>query len=328
MRRALPCFLAVALATPSGCNWLTGGKAKDGVVADPPRERPQDRPAADYVAYLNRQAGYLKTVRYNDLNLNVSIPGQLIPGLNNGMVVCGQANNFRMNAKLAVGGTQLDVGSNAQEMWMYVKHSDPQYLYCSHAEFPQVQQRLPVKFEPNWVLQALGMATYDPNRDYTIEPSPRRGAYYLRYTDTTATGEKVLKVTEFAAGTMTGANPQVRGHYVMTADERRVMIAAARILKVSEHTVGTDPVSGGPAVVQLPTEVSLEWPQEKVKMDLQLSQIKVNERMTQQDFDDLFRRPRTIGAAQPVNLAEYLSATRSGGGVARAVRPDDALPRR
>lgn len=322
--RLIPCLFAVAvLVVPSGCNWLTGGKYKDPIQPDRPPPKLTDRPAKDYVAYLNRQAGYLKTVRFNDLNLNVSIPGQLVPGLSNGMVVCGQPGNFRMNAKLAIGPTQLDVGSNAQEMWMYVKHSDPQYLYCSHAEFPQVQQRLPVKFEPNWVLQALGMAAYDPNREYTIEPAPRRGVYYLKYPDATATGEKVLKVTEFAAGAMSGSNPQVRGHYVMTADGRDV-IASARILKVSEQMVNAD---DGRVPVQIPTEVALEWPQEKVKMDLQLGKIEVNERMTQQDSDALFRRPREIGSAKPVNLAEYLTPAR-GSGVARGTRPDDALPKR
>ncbi len=312
MRRGVRLLLATATLFPVGCNWIKGSGG--GTAKDPPK-RPAStpaevRPAADYVAYLNRQAGYVQTVRYNDLNLSVSMPGQSVPGLNNGMVVCGKPNNFRMKAGLVAMGTQLDVGSNAQELWMYVKPSDPQYTFCSHADFPKYQDALPVKFEPAWVLQALGMADYDPARRYEMQQDAGRGAVYLTYPDTTTNGEPVLKVTEFAASDVSGTSaPQVRRHLVLTPDRKQI-IASATVTKVTEKTVGTDPVSGGPAVVKVPTEVTLEWPQQKVKMDLQLGQIVVNERMTPDLYDNLFRRPAEIRSAKPVNLADYLSAPR------------------
>jgi hypothetical protein len=295
---------------PVGCNWI---KSRDNTTPQPSPKKntpAEVRPAADYVAYLNRQAGYVQTVKYNDLNLSVTLPGQSVPGLNNGWVVCGKPNNFRMNAGLVAMGTQLDVGSNAQELWMYVKPSDPQYTFCSHADFPKYQDALPVKFEPAWVLQALGMAEYDPARRYEVRQDATRGAVYLTYPDTTATGDQVLKVTEFAASDVSGtAAPQVRRHLVLTPDRSQV-IASATVTKVAEKNVGTDPVSGGPAVVKVPTEVVLEWPQQKVKLELQLGQVTVNERMTPDQYDRLFRRPAEIRSAKPVNLADYLAAPR------------------
>ncbi len=307
MRRGVGLLLATATLFPVGCNWIksSGGTKTD--TPTPKRSTPAEvRPAADYVAYLNRQAGYVQTVRYNDLNLSVSMPGQSVPGLNNGMVVCGKPNNFRMKAGLVAMGTQLDVGSNAQELWMYVKPSDPQYTFCSHADFPKYQDALPVKFEPAWVLQSLGMAEYDPTRRYEVQADAARGAVYLKYPDVTANGDQVLKVTEFAASDMSGtAAPQVRRHVVLSPDGNRT-IASATVTKVAEKTVGTDPVSGGSAVVKVPTEVTLEWPQQKVKMDLQLGQIVVNERMTQELYDNLFRRPAEIRSAKPVNLADAI----------------------
>jgi hypothetical protein len=327
MRHVIPVLLAAFAVFPIGCNWLksSGGTTKKN---DQPLVKAPQRQPAEFVGYLNRQAGYLQTVRYDDIDVSIKLPNQWVPGLNNGMIVCGKPNHFRMTAALIAGGKQLDIGSNANEMWMYVKQSDPQYLYCSHSEFPKVQDNLPVKFEPAWVLQALGMTTYDPNPEkYTVRYVPNRDSYDLYYYDTTAAGEKVLKLTEFAANMTGDTAPDVRRHVVLTADAKQ-KIAVATIKKVSNQKVGVDPASGNPTWVQVPTEVTLEWPQQNVKMDLQLGRIKLNETLTTTEFDSLFRRPNSIGSARPVNLAEYLTSQRAGGGVSRGSRPDDALPRR
>lgn len=327
MRRVilLP-FAAAALAAPAGCNWLTKPSPT------PPASRAPvaavTRPASSFVDYLNTQAGHVQTVRYGDVNLNVSLPGQLVPGMSRGLLVCGKPNNFRLTAGLVVGPDQLDVGSNADEMWMYVKHSSPQYLFCSHAEFARAQHALPVKFEPGWVLQALGMATFDPARTYDVQLDAAKRAYFLKYADTTADGQAVTKVIEFAYDATGGTVPQVRRHVVLSADEKE-LIAVAVVKKVAEQTVATDR-AGGPAVVQVPTEVSLRWPREQVQMDLQLGRLKVNEAMTRAEADALFRRPRQIGAADPVNLAEYVTgqAGRRATGTTRGSPPDHALPRK
>lgn len=321
MGRTFPIlFAAVVAVVPSGCNWLKSPSGLTNERAPAPVE-PLERPAKHFVDYLNRQASYLNTVRYDDLDLDVTIPGQWVPGLNNGMIVCGKPNNFRMFAGV-IAGRQIDVGSNADEMWMYVRQSDPQYLFCSHTEFSKVQDALPVKFEPAWVLQALGMSTYDPAREYQIQPDTSRQAYFLSYPDTTAAGDRVLKVTEFAMPKTSGTLPQVRRHFILSEDRKQV-IATAIIKKVSVQNLGPD------AEVEVPTELTLEWPQQNVKMDFRLGRIKVNESLTTTEFDNLFRRPNSIGSARPVNLAEYLSSSpRSAGGVARGSRPDYPTSRR
>lgn len=309
MRRVLAILVAAAGVLPAGC--LLPNKTNN-----PPPVKGTDKivekPAEDFVGYLNRQASYAQTVRYNDLDLKVSLPGQgFIPSLGNGMVVCGQPNNFRMTAGLALGGgKQLDVGANSAEMWMYVKMSPNPYVFCSHQEFAQVQDQLPVKFETSWVMQALGMATYDTRKQYTLRIDEKGRNYQLLYPDTTAGGQRVLKMTEFAADRMGGTAPQVRRHVVMSEDGKKV-IAEARVRKVSEQVVGTDPQTGKPNYLQVPTELALEWPQEQTKMDLVLGRITVNERMTQADHDALFSKPPRIGDKTPVNLTDAIYGTRA-----------------
>jgi hypothetical protein len=324
MRRLVSLAIATAaLVVPVGCNWLT--RPASAVSPDrPPPDKVVARPATDFVTYLNRQANYLQTVRYDDVNLNVSLPGQMVPGMSRGLLVCGKPNNFRLTAGLIVGGDQLDVGSNDAEMWMYVKHSETPFLYCSHTEFARTQHALPVKFEPAWVLQALGMATFDPNGRYEVKYDAGRNAYLLKYLDTTADGQRVMKVVEFAYDAAGGSVPQVRRHAVMSADEKE-MIAVAVVKRVTEQSFRLP--SGETAVVQVPTDVSLRWPREQVQMDLRLGRVKVNEGMTQDTFDSLFRRPRQIGSADPVNLADYVTGQRAVG-TGRGGRSADALPRK
>jgi hypothetical protein len=266
--------------------------------------------ASDFVVYLNQQSSQLQTIRYDEVSVSAKIPGQVVPRLSNSMVVCSKPNNFRMTAALALGGDQIDVGSNPKEMWMYVKMAKTPYVYCSQSDFPKVQDTLPVKFEPSWVLQALGMSTYDLNRDYTITINERDRTYQLSYTDTTTTGQQVVKVTDFAADEAYGGYPQVVKHTVMSAD-RKTVIAEARITKVSDQIVGRDPKTKKSIVVQVPTELALDWPKEKVQMVLHLGKISVNEKMSEDQFQTMFNKPRSIGNATPVNLADYSTDART-----------------
>ncbi len=309
MRRVLAILVAAAAGVlPAGC--LLPNKSTTTPPARVGTDKIVERPAEEFVGYLNRQAGYAQTVRYNDLDLKVSLPGQgFIPSLSNGMVVCGQPNNFRMTAGMALGGKQLDVGANDREMWMYVKMSPNPYLYCSHQEFGQVQDQLPVKFETSWVMQALGMATYDTRKPYTLKVDEKGRNYQLLYPDVTAGGQRVTKMTEFAADTMTGTVPQVRRHVVMTEDGKKV-IAEARVRKVSEQVVGTDPINRKPVILQVPTELVLEWPQEQTKMDLVLGRITVNEKMTNDEHDAMFSKPARIGGVSPVSIRDAMFSSR------------------
>ncbi len=318
MRRiALSLGFLAALGLVTGCAWLD--KIKDPAKA--PATGPlKPKKAEEFVSYLNRQSASIQSVRYDDVSLKATIPGQpWVPALRSGVMVAQKPKNFRMQAGLALGGDQLDIGSNAQEFWMYVKQPKPTYLFCTHADFPKVQDDLPVPFEPDWILQALGMASYDPNRKYEVEIADKQRAYYLRYEDTTPAGQKVTKVTEFAGDPAEGSVPQVRKHLILTQTKTGWQtLMSAEIHKVTVLDAGPDGSTGQRAYVQVPTEVTLDWPQQKVKLALTLgrAQLNISEKAA------LFSKPATIDNASPVNLADF----RSNGmpsGLIRGATPGD-----
>jgi len=259
-------------------------------------------------------------MRYDDVGLKATIPGQpWVPALRSGVMVAQKPKNFRMQSGFALGGDQLDIGSNAQEFWMYVKQPKPTFLFCTHADFPKVQDDLPVPFEPDWVLQALGMSNYDPNRKYEVEISEPKRAYYLRYEDTTPAGQKVVKVTEFAGDPAEGSVPQVRKHLILTqAKTGWLTLMSAEIHKVTVLDAGPDGSTGQRATVQVPTDVTLEWPQQKVKLALTLGKAQLNTR----EEAVLFTKPAKIDNASPVNMADFRSDG-SPSGLIRGATPGD-----
>jgi len=295
--RRISVTLAAALVASTGCNWFDKRKADDKVKPEPRDDgRLQDRPAADFVSYLNRQASYVNTVRYDDVNVKATIPNQsFVPTLRSGMMVCQKPRSFRMQAGLAFGGDQLDLGSNKDELWLYVRQPKPTFLFCSHSDFPKVQEELPVPFEPDWVLQALGMTTYDPAKPYRIEKDERNRTYRLICDDVTSNGQKIRRVTEFEGGKSDGTSPQVKRHLMQQPDRtgNYATVAVAEVQRVQT-------MESGGAYVQVPTHVVLEWPVQKVKMDLTLGKVKLN----QTEQLALFTKPARIGDTPPINLAE------------------------
>jgi hypothetical protein len=310
-------LLGGVVALGSGCAWLERFKPRPAV----PTEKLEPRSAKDLVAFLNRQAGYLQTIRYDSVSLRADLPGAgWVPRLSSGMLVCGKDRNFRLQAGLIVGGDQIDVGSNSQEMWMYVKQPEPTYLICSHADFPRVQNDLPVPFEPDWVLQAVGLATFPDRPDYRTELSEKNRAHYLTYEDRAANGQPLKKMIEFAGDRGDGSTPLVRRHLVLTQSgdgQKWEVQTIAEIKQVQTVSAGTDPTTGRPAMVQVPTQLLLEWPKQKVTMELRLGDIKVNDGKTP---TTMFTRPATIGNVSPINLAEYRQP------VPRGAAPRSDLP--
>ncbi len=316
MRRIAPRLaILIALGMFAGCSWLDKVRPDPKVGTGVLKVKQPD----EFVTYLNRQSGYISSVRYDDVGLKATIPDQAwIPALRNGVMVAQKPKNFRMQAGLAIGGDQLDIGSNAQEFWMYVKQPKPTYLFCTHADFPKVQNDLPVPFEPDWVLQALGMSTYDTSKKYEVEINEKAHVYYLKTDDTNAAGLKIMRVTEFAGDATDGTQPQVRRHLIRTQANgvwQTTMIA--EIHKVTSLDV-VDPQTGLRTAVQVPTDVTLEWPLQKVKLALSLGKPQLNTR----EEVALFSKPPTIGNANPVNLADYRS-NGSPSGLIRGSTPGD-----
>ena len=181
------------------------------------------------------------------------------------------------------------------------------FVFASHSDFETGKAQLPtdIPFEPDWVMQALGMTTFPRDAKYDpVKVDERARTFTLSWPATTPNGVSIRKEVVFSADDADSSRelPQVKRHVIK--DARGTVICTAEVKKA--HTVsvgGNDPASGRSFVVQYPTHVVLRWEQQRFEMDLDLKGGRVNPPLSEEQIRAHFSRP-TNYPVQPINLAE------------------------
>jgi hypothetical protein len=198
--------------------------------------------------------------------------------------------NFRMQAKIA-GMTVVELGSNSQEFFFQLsKAPDPSVHYCSYADFRAGRAQLPFPIQPEWIVEALGVADYELKGEYTVEQD--KTTYQLVEKALNPQGQTVYKVTSFSK-TPTKNNTYPVVSRVLLDSSKKNAIYTAGVIRNQ-----TDPKSG--AVI--PSEVKLIWPKERIEMSMRLKDTKVNDPFTRDQEANLFSR-QSLGSLPMVNLA-------------------------
>src|SRR5207237_6664367 len=117
--------------------------------------------------------------------------------------------------------------SNPEQFWIYVNDptaKQPLYVFCSHTDFETGRAKVPggIPFEPDWVMQALGMTTFPPTHQYKVEPNDRDRTYTLSWSATTPNGLQVRKEIVFDGDTATESRSQVKRHVIRDMRNRVV----------------------------------------------------------------------------------------------------------
>jgi hypothetical protein len=132
--------------------------------------RPQDRqtfPVAfstppsleQVIQVVNANSAPVRQLQADGASLSV----QGLPTLRANLVM-ERPRRFRLTGSvLGLTGTEIDLGSNDEVLWMWVKRSMPPAIYYArHDQFhlSPAKQILPI--EPHWLIEALGAAYLDP----------------------------------------------------------------------------------------------------------------------------------------------------------------------
>jgi hypothetical protein len=272
---------------------------------EPPAEQPTSQlTAASLVDYLNGHARELRSLQCNALSVDVVNAGSV-----QGYLVCRQPRDFRMVGK-SFGAEEVDIGSNEEEFWFWIKRAEPHphVYYCKHADL-KAGVHLPFPFQPDYIAEALGMATYGPPSEYQMQK--RGDAVELVQNVTTPQGQPARKVTVFAYYRQSGTAPQVREYRLEQPTGK--LICSARILEVRRQK----PYRDSDTDIWYPSKVVLTCPDEKLEIRLSLKDVTVNPAIDPQRAEMLFSR-RSLTAFPSVDLARGPDA-RPGGDV-RAIR--------
>jgi hypothetical protein len=292
--RDLRLLAAAALLCPAvGCNWMRD--LQHQAQGPRPGGKLREEPAERFVQFVNLRANQLQAIESSEVQMRVS--GKGIPiGVNlEGNLVAAQPRCFRLRAMGKLAGT-VDLGSNPEQFWVYTGGAgEPLFVYASHTDFESGRAKIPggLPFEPDWVMQALGLATLPAGPLYEVKIDDRERTYTLGWSGKAPNGMMVRKEIVFEGDPVTGTRSQVRRH-VLRDDAKRNVIASAEVRAAETFRAGTD-AQGRPTIGQYPTRLVLRWEEPRFEMDLNLGRPTVNGPLTDDRRAQLFTRPTNLG---------------------------------
>jgi hypothetical protein len=318
MRRVLTGVCLSVLALSLGCNMFK--PPADPAIAPAPKWGAAPPKAEDLVAYLNRNGQALTSIEAKKTFIKAK-QGDETPIDLESYLACqkgarpGIPPYFRLQSYV-FGNSEADIGSNSQEFWFWIKRSPQPYVYhCSYADYPQVAARgaMPFPFQPEWVVEALGMAEYDPKAAY--ETHEAKSTYDLVQRTRSPRGNEVIKVIAFHKAPRVGAS-WVAAYMLYEADAKgKPQILCSAVIEESRAVA----LGGGKSAV-LPTRVRLNCPREKMELTIDLGTVQPNVQWDQGRINDLFTR-KTLQNYKSYDLARGpdspASEVRPAGGLSR-----------
>ena len=175
MRNTIACLGLVAfLLFLSGCNhWFqnTDNRSVQGGISNG-----RTPSSAELVKDLNLNARQIQSFQ---CKVSIEARGSEGAASLEGRLACDKPRNLRMKASM-LGNPAVDIGSNNQEFWFWTSQSEGQYVYhCAYNDLrPGVQAQVP--FQPDWIMEALGMCELDETKDARSTPRATRSSWLSR----------------------------------------------------------------------------------------------------------------------------------------------------
>jgi hypothetical protein len=264
-RYLLFALVLAALAGQGGCSWLQH--------RDPPPQVLQPGAGLEQViAAVNRNNSQIQSL-YSG---SATLASPHAPTLHANFAY-QRPCFFRLRADTNIFGQEVDLGSNAQLFWFWVKRNQPPGLYyCRHDQFAASQARQMIPIEPSWLIEALGTLEIDPNQHHDGPYPDKGGRVQIRTLLNTPEGPnmKVTVIDSVSAWVMEQQIYDARGRL------------RARSVAEDYHR---DPRSG----LYVPRAVRVECPAFDFSMRIDLGDVQVNQPLP--DPDVLWSMPRIPG---------------------------------
>jgi len=209
------------------------------------------------------------------------VPG--VPRLS-ARVACEPPRRFRLQAQTSLTGPELDIGSNDDLFWLWLRqHQPPITAFCRHDQYAQSQARRLLPIRAEWMPELLGLVTFQPDAVHDGPYPQADGRIEIRSRLDSGDGE-ILKST-ILDGT-TG----------LVAEQHLFTPAGERLASVRTTRYRVDPPSGA----AVPHLVEVSWPTSGVDFKLELASVTVNG--ASPDPTQLWQMPAYPGYV-PVDLA-------------------------
>ena len=204
----------------------------------------------------------------------ISVPGA--PTLHANLAM-QRPRRFRLRAETLM-GPELDVGSNEELFWFWVRQSpEPGVYYCRHDEFDNSRARQMLPISPQQLVEAMGIVELDPalpHQSPLIRPDGRLEIHTIVET-ATGVNKKVTIIDQRYGWVLARHIYDSNGNLLisMTAEDHR-----------------QDPLSG----LVMPKKVGIYCPQSQFRMTVDLGNVEIN--TLSQDRRQLWSMPSYRGS--------------------------------
>lgn len=212
----------------------------------------------------------------------LSVPG--VPRLSS-QVACEPPRRFRLRAQTTVTGNELDIGSNDELFWLWIRrHDPPVLLYCRHDRYQDAAARQLLPIRADWMPELLGLVEFRPEDRHEGPFALPDGRIEIRSRIGAPEGELVRSTL------LDGTTGLVMEQHLFGPSGER--LASVR---TSRHRV--DPTSGA----ALPRLVEVSWPAAQIEFQLDIASITTNSANV--DPGQLWQMPAYDGY-RPIDLAD------------------------
>jgi len=210
---------------------------------------------ADVVAVVNANRSLAMSLYAN----RVTISGSGVPAMNATLAI-GSPKQVRLRAGTAITGQELDLGSNEQEFWIWIKRSQPPSLMVGRHDAlaaSPLGRTFPIR--PEWLVEAIGLVYLDPQAPH-IGPIRRPDGKLEIHTPASTPAGQTTKVL-----VVDGRSGLIYEQHLL--DERGQRIASASNMRHFR-----DPLTG----IILPRETTLTWTAMAMSLKVELNDVQVN----------------------------------------------------
>lgn len=252
-RAAAISMLALLAAAGSGCNVFPWVKHPPPV--DQPRLLPPSPTLEQVIEVVNRNNGQIQSFS----SARASIDGSGFPSLRASLAF-ERPRRLRLRAETGLTGAELDLGSNDELFWFWVRRNQPPAVYyCRHDRIAASESLRAAPLDPTWLIEALGIAEFDPAMPHQ-GPTPLPNDRLRIDTIRNAPDGPMTKIT-----ILDGSQGWILEQHLF--DSRRRLLASS----VAEgHR--RDPLSG----LVMPRAVRLNCPPAKMSLRIDLGNVEIN----------------------------------------------------
>ena len=180
--------------------------------------------------------------------------------LQNSTIAFQRPMRLRIQAGTGMMGPELDVGSNDELFWVWIRRSEkPGVFFCRHDRYASCPDARQIPVEPGWLIEAFGIVEFSPNERPQGPVARSDGRLEIMTSRQTPCGLAAKKTVIDASTALV--------HEQHLYDQQGRIVAS---VVVREHRL--DPLSG----LVMPKIVDLQCPQAQFSMSVNLGNVEIN----------------------------------------------------